>query len=103
MMDPKQAKRDSLDAMWAFLQMGGQKANRVDVETLMDECAWLVKAMTQKQGGDVKRLKNGNVDWSELEAHENFIILGTLVLYLSGSLERLRDIMEQDQGGEGHG
>jgi hypothetical protein len=92
-MNLKKVKHDSLDTMWAFLQMGGQNADHRDVENLMENCAWMVKAMTQKTAGQ-RQNKQSGVDWAELEMRENLIVLWALTLYLSGWLDKLKEIMK---------
>jgi hypothetical protein len=95
--DTRKVQHDALYSMWSFLQMGGQKTDKGTVEHLMEECAWLVKVLTQKTAGQRKGdASRGYVPWTEAETHMNFIILGALALYLSGSLENLKDIMEEE-------
>jgi hypothetical protein len=94
-MNTKTVKQDSLDSMWSFLQMGGQEAGAETVEHLQEQIDWLIKAMTQKTGGQRKH-KSSDVDWTELEMRENFIIIDAMALYLSGGLEKLKKTLEAE-------
>jgi hypothetical protein len=96
-MNSRQVKRDALSTMFSFLQMGNQSADTETIERLQQDCQWLITAMTQKTAGQRKDKPN-DVDFAELEARENFIILNALSLYLSGDLERLKKVMEEENG-----
>lgn len=93
MMNAKKVKQDSFDAMWSFLQMGGQEADVGTVKHLEEQCEWLINAMTQKTAGQRKD-KPSDVDWTELEMRENFIILDALTLYLSGELAKIKSTLD---------
>jgi hypothetical protein len=98
MIDKATVKHDALVDMWTFMQIGGQVSDRRDVEHLIEECAWMVKALTQKTAGQ-RSSKPNDVDWAEMEMHENLIILEVMALYLSGSLDKLKEILEGESDG----
>lgn len=97
-MDKKKVKHDSLDTMWAFLQMGGQKSN---IPALKEHCEWLQKAMMQKTAGQGRTGAKGDVDFSELDACINLIVIEAMALYLSGDLDKLENsVIDHSSDGE---
>ena len=84
-MGKKRVKRDALDAMWSFLQMGGQQA---DIPTMREYCERLQTMMLQKTAGQRKD-KPKDVSFDELDGICNGIVIEAMVLYLSGLLDRL--------------
>lgn len=78
-------KHDSLDTMWSFLQMGGQKA---DIPALKEYCGILQRMMTQKTAGQRKDTKN-DISFTQLDTICNIIVIEAMCLYLSGELDRL--------------
>lgn len=87
-MDRKRVKHEALDAMWSFLQMGGQKA---DIPALRENCELLQKMMLQKTAGQRKD-KPGDVSFDDLDAITNGIVIGAMALYLSGELDKLMEL-----------
>lgn len=87
-MNAKQVKYDALDAMWSFLQMGSQEFTAEDARLLAESCEQLKTAMMQKTAGQRKD-KPKDVDFAELDAITNNIVIGTMSLWLSGKLEEL--------------
>lgn len=85
MKKPIDVKHDSFDAMWAFLQMGGQKS---DIPGLKEHCEALRKMVTQKTAGQRKDKPN-DVEFADLDTLCNFIVIEAMCLYLSGDLDRL--------------
>lgn len=83
-------KHDSFDAMWSFLMLGGQKTN---VPALKEHCEILQRALLQKTAGQRKNLPH-DVDWKELDAVINVIVIETMALYLSGDLDKLEGAHE---------
>ena len=86
-MDKKRVKRDALDAMWSFLQMGGQE---VDIPTMREYCERLRKMMLQKTAGQRKD-KPKDVSFDDLDGICNGIVIEAMALYLSGTLDRLEE------------
>lgn len=84
-MDKARVKHDSLDAMWSFLQMGGQKAN---IQLLRENCERLQQMMLQKTAGQRKD-KPKDVSFDELDGICNGIVIEAMAMYLSGLLDRL--------------
>lgn len=78
-------KHDVLDAMWGFLQMGGQKPN---IPGLKDHCEKLQKMMIQKTAGQRKD-KKSDMSFGDLDMICNFIVIEAMCLYLSGELDRI--------------
>ena len=85
MKKPIDVKHDSFDAMWSFLQMGGQKP---DIPGLKEHCETLRKMMMQKTAGQRKDKPN-DVDFADFDMLCNFIVIEAMCLYLSGDLDRL--------------
>lgn len=84
-MDKKKVKRDALDTMWSFLQMGGQKSN---IPALKEYCEQLQKMITQKTAGQRQDHKN-DISFYELDTITNAIVIEAMALYLSGDLDKL--------------
>lgn len=78
------------DTMFAFLQMGKQQAK---IPTLKKAIKDLITMMTQKSSGRSKE---------DISIEENFdmtvitVVLESMALYLSGSLDKLENIVEQE-------
>ena len=53
----KKVKKDSLNTMWAFMEMGAQKSN---VSFLIECCERLKRCMTQKTAGQPEYAKAGD-------------------------------------------
>lgn len=86
-MDSERVKRDSFDAMWAFLQMGNQKASS---DILKEYCEKLRHMMMQKTAGQRKN-RSDDVPFEQLDVIMNAIVIEAMALYLSGTLDRLID------------
>ena len=95
-MDAERIKEESLDTMFAFLQMGSQKPN---VEALKENCEWVRKAMLQKTAGQRKDKKT-DVDFKELDIRINFIVIEAMALYLSGALDDLGNELKSDENAD---
>ena len=78
------AKHDALDTMWAFLQMGGQKA---DIPALKEYCGIFRRMMIQKTAG--QRNNKSDISFAQLDTICNAIVIESMSLYLSGELDRL--------------
>ena len=87
-MNAKRVKYDALDAMWAFVQMGGYQLHATDIAALKDNCEQLRRLLTQKTAGQ-RRDKREDIDFHELDAITNNIVIEAMVLYLSGSLDAI--------------
>lgn len=87
-MDDKKVKYDALDAMWAFVRMGGYQLHPADISSLKDHCEQLRHLLTQKTAGQ-RRDKREDIDFHELDVITNNIVIGAMVLYMSGSLDAL--------------
>lgn len=83
-------KRDSFDAMWAFLQMGRQKSN---IPALKEHCEMLRYMMMQKTAGQRKNKPN-DIPFYELDTVCNVIVIEAMALYLSGDLDKLDRMTE---------
>jgi hypothetical protein len=88
MMDDKKVKYDALDTMWAFVRMGGYQLHPADISSLKDHCEQLWHLLTQKTAGQ-RRDKREDIDFHELDVITNNIVIGAMVLYMSGSLDAL--------------
>lgn len=89
-MDNKVVKYDALSDMFSFLRMGSIRLSEADISSLEENCRMLVQAMTQKTAGQ-RRYKPNDVDFRILDAVTNNIVLGALTLYISGSLDKLKE------------
>lgn len=89
-MDNKVVKYDALSDMFSFLRMGSIRLSDVDISGLEENCRMLVQMITQKTAGQ-RRYKPNDVDFRLLDAVTNNIVLGALTLYLSGSLDKLKE------------
>lgn len=78
-------KHDALDTMWAFLQMGGQKA---DIPALKGYCEIFQRMMIQKTAGQ-RNDKKSDISFAQLDTICNAIVIEAMSLYLSGELDRL--------------
>ena len=87
-MERKKVKREAFDAMWSFLQMGGQES---DIQALKEHCELLRKSMMQKTAGQRKGRPN-HVPFEDLDAILNVIVIEAMALYLSGDLCKLEEI-----------
>lgn len=74
---------DMFDTMWAFLQMGNQKAN---YPALKSACMELRQMMMQKTGGQRKGKKK-DIPFDNLTRVKNEIIIEAMALVLSGEYE----------------
>lgn len=85
MISAEKSRHDALDTMWSFLQMGGQKAN---ISELKANCAMLQHMMMQRTAGQKPYAKRGDVDFGEIDAIVNSIVIEAMALYLSGELDK---------------
>lgn len=94
----EKVKRDSLNTMWAFMEMGAQKPN---VPFLIECCERLKRCMTQKTAGQPEYAKAGDERFeTSLDQLINFIIIETMCLWLSGELEKLKEEQSDDMDNE---
>ena len=78
-MDRNKVNEDAIDAMWAFLRLGGQKAN---IQALRENCEAMRRMLVQKTAGQRAEKK-------EIDGVKNGIVIEALALYLSGALDKL--------------
>ena len=83
MVKPSPWENDMLDTMWAFMQMGGLKA---DYPALKEACMELRQMMMQKTAGQRKD-KPKDLSWDNLERVKVTIICEAMALVLSGEYE----------------
>ena len=94
----EKVKRDSLNTMWAFMEMGAQKPN---VPFLIECCERLKRCMTQKTAGQPEYAKAGDERFeTSLDQLMNFIIIETMCLWLGGGLEKLKEEQSDDMDNE---
>ncbi len=86
-------KHDAFDAMWSFLQMGNQQPN---IEVLKENCELLRRMMMQKTAGQ-RTNKPNDVPLAELDNICNIIVIETMCLYLSGTLEKIESNEESSK------
>lgn len=89
-MNGQRVENDMFDTMWAFLEMGSQKAN---YPALKQACMELRKMMMQKTAGHRKDRKK-DISFDNLARVKNEIIIEAMALVLSGEFE------ENNQGSD---
>lgn len=89
-MNNKVVKYDALSDMFSFLRMGSIRLSEADISSLEENCRMLVQMIAQKTAGQ-QRYKPNDVDFRILDAVTNNIVLGALTLYISGSLDKLKE------------
>lgn len=82
-MNEQRVENDMFDTMWAFLEMGSQKAN---YPALKQACMELRKMMMQKTAGQRKDRKK-DISFENLPRIKNEIIIEAMALVLSGEFE----------------
>lgn len=88
-MDRNKVNEDAIDAMWAFLRLGGQKAN---IQALRENCETMRQMMEQKTAGQ-RADRPHDIPFAELDGVKNGIVIEALALYLSGALDKLEKEM----------
>ena len=83
MISESRVENDMFDTMWAFLQMGNQKAN---YPALKSACMELRQMMMQKTAGQRKNRKK-DISFDNLARVKNEIIIEAMALVLSGEYE----------------
>lgn len=88
-----------LDLMWNFLQFTGDGARKEDVDELKGLLDQLGTAMIQKSAGQPGRdpKTKGAVDYNDIPTITNSIIIVTMQLYLSGGLDKLREVLPSEE------
>ena len=84
-MDRNKVNEDAIEAMWAFLRLGGQKAN---IQALRENCEAMRRMLEQKTAGQ-RAEKPRDIPFEEIDGVENGIVIEALALYLSGALDKL--------------
>ena len=84
-MDRNKVNEDAIDAMWAFLRLGGQKAN---IQALRENCEAMRRMLGQKTAGQ-RAEKPSDIPFEEIDGVKNGIVIEALALYLSGALDKL--------------
>lgn len=84
MISESRVENDMFDTMWAFLQMGNQKAN---YPALKSACMELHQMMMQKTAGQRKDKKK-DISFDNLARVKNEIIIEAMALVLSGEYEK---------------
>ena len=88
-VDRNKVNEDAIDAMWAFLRIGGQKAN---IQALRENCETMRQMMEQKTAGQ-RAERPKDIPFEELDGVKNGILIEALALYLSGALDKLEKEM----------
>lgn len=88
MADPERLRPDGFDMMWSFLLMGDQKSN---IPALKEHLETLRNAMLQKTAGQ-RANKPKDVDFDDIPALCNCIVMEAMALYLSGDLDKLEGL-----------
>lgn len=85
-MAESKVNEDDIDAKWAFLRFGGQKAN---IQALRENCETMRQIMLKAIRAD----KPHDIQLAELDGVKNGIVIEALALYLSGALDKLEKEM----------
>lgn len=83
---------DIKDFMWSMFLLTGEK-QKADIDQLEADIKTLIKMTTQKTAGQRKD-KRGDVSWDNLERMQMNIICGATVLYLTGCLDDMREMLK---------
>ena len=84
-VDRNKVNEDAIEAMWAFLRIGGQKAN---IKALRENCEAMRRMLEQKTAGH-RAEKPRDIPFEEIDGVKNGIVIEALALYLSGALDKL--------------
>lgn len=85
-------KEGMRDMMWDMFWMT-KDVQKADIDALEADIKMLIQMTTQKTAGQ-RRDKMRDVSWDNLERVQMGIICGATVLYLTGCLDKLRDIIK---------
>lgn len=81
------------DLMWNMLQFGKQKSN---IPALKDLCLQLRRAMMQKNAGQQPYCKTDDVNFDDVPTIINSIVIETMCLYLSGDLDKIKELKNDE-------
>ena len=90
--DTEKFDKEQLDFMWNFLKMGIPKSNIPALKKLLDD---LRRVMTQKTAGQQPYKKANDIPFEDLGTIVNSIVIETMMLYLSGDLDKLEKMKEE--------
>lgn len=91
-IDTEKLDRGQLDFMWNFLNFGTAKPNIPALKKLLDD---LRRVMTQKTAGQQPYKKANDIPFEDLGTIVNSIVIETMMLYLSGDLDKLEKMKEK--------
>ena len=78
-----------LELMWNLLRIGYRKPN---IAALKENCDLLRQMMIQKTAGQRKDDPQSYADFDELPTVINCIVIEAMCLYLSGELDKLKEV-----------
>lgn len=96
-IDTEKLDRGQLDFMFNFLKFGTAKSNIPALRKLLDD---LRRIMTQKTAGQKPYAKKEDIPFEDLGTIVNSIVIETMMLYLSGDLDKLEKIKKAETDGE---
>lgn len=91
-IDTEKFDKEQLDFMWNFLKFGTAKSNIPALKKLLDD---LRQLMTQKTAGQQPYKKANDIPFEDLGTIVNSIVIETMMLYLSGDLDKLEKMKEE--------
>jgi hypothetical protein len=83
--------------MWNFLKFGTPKSNIPALKKLLDD---LGRAMTQKTAGQKSYAKAKDIPFEDVGTIVNYIVIETMMLYLSGDLDKLEKMKKAETDGK---
>lgn len=90
-MKIEELDKGQLDLMWNFLKMGNGTPN---IKALKEHLDMLRQMMIQKTAGQTAYKKSYEISLEDFGTIVNCIVIETMQLYLSGSLDKLEDLKE---------
>lgn len=84
----KNLDEGQLDMMWNFLRIGYQKPN---IPALKENLDAIRQMMIQKTAGQDGYSTNEAISFDDLQTHINCVVIETMCLYLSGTLDKLEE------------
>jgi hypothetical protein len=96
-IDTEKLDRGQLDFMWNFLKMGTVKSNIPALKNLLDD---LQRLMTQKTAGQEPYAKKKDIPFEDIGTIINSIVIETMMLYLSGDLDKLEKMKKAETDGK---
>jgi hypothetical protein len=96
-IDTEKLDRGQFDFMFSFLKFGTAKSNIPALKKLLDG---LRQAMLQKTAGQKPYAKKEDIPFEDIGTIINCIVIETMMLYLSGDLDKLEKMKKAETDGK---